>query len=125
MMTRFVSIAAALAVFAAAGAAHADAEAGKKVFNKCRACHKLEEGKNGVGPTLHGVVGRQVATVDGYKYSDAMQAWGEGKSWDEATLASYLSNPKKTVPGTKMSFAGLKKDEDIQNVIDYIEAESQ
>lgn len=125
-MKRFASIAAALAVVAAAGAAHADAEAGKKVFNKCKACHKVEEGKNGVGPSLHGVVGRPVASLEGYKYSDAMKAFGEGgKVWDEATLTTYLHDPKKAVPGTKMAFAGLKKDEEITDVLDYIKAESQ
>lgn len=123
MMMRFASIAAAIAVVASTGLAQAqDADAGKKVFNKCKACHKLEEGKNGVGPSLHGVVGRPVASVEGFSYSDAMVEWGDGKIWDEATLTEFLANPKGTVSGTKMAFAGLKKPEEIANVIAYIEA---
>ncbi|MBK0398442.1 cytochrome c family protein [Limibaculum sp. M0105] len=123
-MKRIASIAAAVAALSIAGAAHAgDADAGKKVFNKCKACHKLEEGKNGVGPTLFGLSGRPVGSVEGYKYSDAMMAYADGgKVWDEAALNEFLANPKGTVPGTKMAFAGLKKPEDIANVIAFIEA---
>jgi len=123
-MKKSATIAAVIAALGLAGVAHAgDAEAGKKVFNKCKACHKLEEGKNGVGPSLHGLVGRPVASIDGFKYSDAMKAFAEGgKVWDEAALTQYLADPKGVVPGTKMAFAGLKKPEEIADVIAYIEA---
>ncbi|MDT8344736.1 MAG: cytochrome c family protein [Thermohalobaculum sp.] len=126
-MRKIASIAAALAALAMAGAAQAgDADAGKKVFNKCKACHKLEEGKNGVGPSLHGLVGRPIGVVAGFKYSDAMTAYGAGgKVWDEAALTAYLADPKGVVPGTKMAFAGLKKPEEIANVIAYIAHESE
>lgn len=112
----------ALALIGAAGLAHADgdAAAGEKVFNKCKACHKVEAGKNGVGPSLHGIVGRPVGSVDGFKYSDAMMAWGAGKTWDEATLETYIKDPKGVVKGTKMAFAGLKKADELADVIAYL-----
>ena len=101
--------------------ADGDAEAGKKVFAKCRACHKMEAGKNGVGPSLHGIVGSAVASVEGYtKYSSAMKEFGEGKVWDEVTLDAYLEAPRKVVKGTKMSFPGLRKPEQRADVIAYL-----
>lgn len=115
----------ALMVFGAGAPAMADGDAavGKKVFAKCRACHKLEAGKHGVGPSLHGIVGRAVATADGYtKYSDDMKAFGDGKTWDEATLDSFLEKPKDLVKGTKMAFPGLRKPEDRANVIAYLKS---
>jgi cytochrome c len=107
-----------------AGAAHADGDAdkGKKVFNKCKACHTLEAGKNRVGPSLHGIFGRAAGTVEGFKYSDAMTS--SGITWDEASLDSYLKDPKALVPGTKMVFAGLKKEDDIQDLLAYLKKES-
>jgi cytochrome c len=102
-------------------ASHAqDAEKGAKVFNKCMACHAIDE-KNKIGPSLKGIVGRKAATVEGFKYSDAMLAKGtEGVIWDEATLTTYLPDPKAFVPGTKMSFPGLKNPEDVANVIAFL-----
>ena len=118
-MKRFATIAAAVAVVAMAGAAHAgDAEAGKKVFNKCKACHKLEEGKNGVGPSLWGVVGRPVASVEGFSYSDGMKA--HGGDWTASALSAFLENPKGVVPGTKMSFGGIKDEADRAALIVYL-----
>ena len=100
-----------------------DAAAGEKVFNQCKACHDVEKGVNKVGPTLKGVVGRKAASVEGYKYSAAMTKKGEeGLVWDEATLTAYLPNPKAYVPGTKMAFGGLKKPDDVANVIAYLAA---
>ena len=98
-----------------------DAEMGAKVFKKCMACHTAEDTANKIGPSLKGVVGRKAATVEGFKYSDAMLAKGAGGViWDEATLAAYLPNPKSFVPGTKMTFPGLKNPEDVANVIAYL-----
>jgi cytochrome c len=88
-----------------------------KAFNQCKACHKIEAGKHGVGPSLFGVVGRKAGTTSDFKYSDAMKA---GPTWTEAELAKYIADPKGTVPGNKMSFAGLKKPEDVKEVIEYL-----
>jgi len=102
-----------------------DAAAGEKVFNKCKACHTVEEGKNRVGPSLFNVVGRAPGTADGFKYSKAMQDFGADHVWDEATLSSYLEAPKDVVSGTKMAFVGLKKIEDRADVIAYLKQFSQ
>jgi cytochrome c len=96
----------------------ADAAKGEIVFKKCAACHKLD-GANAVGPHLDGVVGRPVAAVEGFSYSDAMVA--HGGEWTPEELFAFLANPKKDVPGTKMAFAGLPKPEDRANVIAYLE----
>ena len=103
--------------------ADGDAAAGKKVFAKCRACHKMEAGKNGVGPSLHNIVGREVATAEGFtKYSKAMKAFGEGKTWDEELLNTFLEKPKDLVKGTKMAFPGLRKPEQRADVIAYLKS---
>jgi len=111
-----------LGLAATAANAGGDAAKGEKVFKKCKACHKIGDGaKNSVGPELNGIVGRAVATAPGYKYSSAMTDHGAGGAvWDEAALTVYLANPKAVVPGTKMTFRGLKKDSEIANVIAYL-----
>lgn len=76
---------------------------------------------NRVGPSLMGVIGRPVATFAGYNYSSAMTAFGEdGKTWDEERLSEYLMSPKAMVPGTKMSFPGLKKPQEIADILAYL-----
>lgn len=95
-----------------------DVKAGKKVFKKCKACHKMKAGKNGVGPHLVGVIGREAGAVEGFKYSKAMA--GSGLVWDAETLTGFLTKPKKYLKGTKMTFNGLKKPADIENVLAYI-----
>jgi cytochrome c len=96
-----------------------DAALGEKVFLKCKACHQIGEGaKNAVGPVLNGIVGRKAGTYPDYSYSDANK--NSGLTWDEATLKEYLKNPRAKIPGTKMIFPGLPKDEDISNVIAYL-----
>ncbi len=108
---------------AAAAPAAGDPAKGKKVFNKCKACHFADKEKNKVGPHLVGIVGRPVAAVEGFKYSDAMKAKAaEIGTWTKENLAKYLANPKGFVPGNKMAFAGLKKPEDVANVIAYLES---
>ncbi|UVK36595.1 cytochrome c family protein [Mesorhizobium sp. AR10] len=98
-----------------------DAAAGEKVFTKCKACHVADEDKNKIGPSLHGVIGRTAGTHPDYKYSEAMIAAGKsGVVWDEPTLTTYLHDPKGMVKGSKMAFPGLKKDEDVANVIAYL-----
>ena len=120
-MTRTGILAIALAAFCALGGASveaADLNKGKKVFNKCKACHALEAGKKKVGPSLHGVFGRTAGSVDGFKYSKAMA--DSGIVWDETTIAEYLRQPRKYIPGNKMAFAGLKKQADIDNLMAYL-----
>ena len=117
----------ALAAFSGPSLADGDADAGAKVFNKCKACHAVGEGaKHKVGPELNELIGRVAGTAEGYKYSSAMVAAGEGGLvWDAASLGEYLANPKAMVKGTKMAFAGLKKDDDIANVVAYLKTFSQ
>lgn len=121
MKLRCLILAAALTVPAAAAFAEGDAVAGAKVFKQCQACHSAVDDKNKVGPTLMGVVGRPVATVAGFKYSKAMTEFGaDGKVWSEELLEEYLPKPRELVKGTTMTFAGLKKEADIENVIAYL-----
>ncbi len=112
-----LSVAAAAPVFA-----DGDAAAGETVFKKCKACHAVGDGaKNKVGPALNGVVGSPAGKAEGYKYSPNLLELAEGGlTWDEATLTAYLAKPKEIIPKGKMSFAGLKKEEDIANVIAYL-----
>jgi cytochrome c2 len=118
-MKRLV-VSAALILFAGAAPALAagDVEAGKAVFKKCVACHAVEPGKNKIGPSLFGVVGRASASVEGFNYSTAMKA--TNKTWDDPTLHQYLEAPAKMVPGTKMAFPGLKEEKDRDDVIAYL-----
>lgn len=96
-----------------------DAALGEKVFLKCRACHQVgETAKNGVGPILNGLIGRKAGSVAGYNYSDANK--NSGLTWDEATFKEYIKDPKGKMPGTKMAFAGLKNDAEINNLVAYL-----
>lgn len=106
-------------------AAHAegDVKKGKRVFKKCKACHTVKEGKHKLGPSLYGVVGSQAGAQDGFKYSPALA--DAGLVWDKETLAAFLADPKGTVPGNKMSFPGLKKQSDINNLIAYLEDQAK
>jgi cytochrome c len=109
----------------AGGVAHADgdAAAGQKVFAKCKACHNADSDKNKIGPSLMGVVGRHAGTYDGFNYSAAMK--GEDITWTPENLDKYLADPKGFVPGNKMAFIGLKKEDDRKNVIAYLEQEAK
>ncbi|MEO0822838.1 MAG: cytochrome c family protein, partial [Pseudomonadota bacterium] len=95
---------------------------GEKLFRKCRSCHVLDDGKNRVGPHLYGIVGRPVAAVDGFKYSDAMANYGG--EWTPDRLMEYLGDPRGVVPGTKMVFAGFKKPEDRAAIVKYLNENS-
>ncbi len=103
-------------------AAQGDAAAGEKVFNKCKACHQVgPDAANRVGPTLTGVVGRKIGSVEDFKYSDAFhEKEEEGFYWTVEHMTEYLASPKDYIPGNKMTFAGLRKEEDIANVIAYL-----
>ena len=103
----------------AAALADGDPALGEKTFLKCKACHQIGEGaKNGVGPQQNGLIGRHSGTVEGYNYSEANK--NSGLTWDEATFREYIKNPKAKVPGTKMVFAGIQDDKDIDNLIAYL-----
>jgi len=96
-----------------------DATAGAKLFMQCKVCHSTEPDKNGLGPSLHGVVGRKSAALAGFDYSAAMKA--SGISWTDATLNDYLRAPMKKVPGTKMAYGGMSKDKDRADLIAYLD----
>lgn len=96
-----------------------DAAAGEKVFVQCKACHQVgDKAKNAVGPVLNGLFGRAAGSVEGYTYSKANKE--SGITWDEATFAEYIKDPKKKIPGTKMIYAGLKDDKKIQDLTAYL-----
>ena len=105
---------------AAVPAVSGDVAAGKLVFRKCQACHSLEPGKNGLGPSLVGIVGKKASSVPNFNYSPAMKA--SNLTWDVATLDAYLSDPQKSVPGNKMPFPGLKTENERNAVIAYLAA---
>ena len=102
----------------AVAALNADVKKGEKVFRKCKACHVVDKEKNRVGPHLMHLLGRHSGSVEGYKYTDANK--NSGVTWTVETLQEYLKDPKAYIPGTKMAFAGLKKDDEINDVIAYI-----
>jgi cytochrome c len=115
---RFAAALAVLGLLATGAQADGDAEKGKKVFAKCKACHEASVEKNKVGPHLKGLFGRAAGSLEGYAYSDAMKA--SGITWDEESLEAYLKDPKALVPGGKMVFAGLKKEDDIEDILAYL-----
>ena len=102
--------------------ASADVSAGERVARRCASCHTFDSGMaDGTGPHLYGVLGRAVAAVDGFNYSGAMQEYGATASgWGYENLYNFLENPRRYIPGTAMSFAGLRDQEDRINLIAYI-----
>jgi len=103
---------------------NADIDAGAKIFKKCATCHTvIKNGANKVGPNLYGVVGKKKASISGFTYSSALKA--KGGSWTIEDLNQWLTKPKDFVPGTKMGFAGLKKDKDRANVIAYLKQQGK
>ncbi len=119
---RIVILALALAGLLAGPAEAADAAKGKKVFKKCAACHRVgPTAKNALGPVLNGVVDRPFGVIEDYRYSKNLLALGEeGRVWDVETLDAYLTKPKAMIPKGKMAFAGLRKESDRANVIEYL-----
>ena len=109
-----------LTVTVTASAASAqDAAAGKTSFNKCLACHAIGEGaKNKVGPELNGIDGRKSGTAPDYNYSDANK--NSGITWGEAVFKEYIKDPKAKIPGTKMAFAGIKNEKEINDLWAYV-----
>lgn len=108
----------AIAPLMVGAAEAADTKKGKKVFNKCKACHSLVAGKKKIGPSLNGLFGRKAGTVKGFKYSKAMIK--AGVVWNDETVDKYLTKPKKFIPKTKMVFSGLKKKAQRDDLIAYL-----
>ena len=102
----------------ASGTMAADAAKGKKVFNKCKACHSLKAGKKKIGPDLAKLFGRKAGTVKKFRYSKGMKK--SGITWDEKSLDKYVTKPRKFLKGTKMAFPGLKKKADRDNLIAFL-----
>ena len=103
--------------------AEGDPAKGKKVFRKCKACHTVgDKAKNKIGPMLNGIIDNEIASVEGFKYSKAFLAKKEeGFVWTVEVLDTYLAKPRKLIKGSKMSFAGLRKEKDRANVIAYLQ----
>ena len=124
MLRRVIHLSGVLAVLlggpALAQQPEGDPEAGAKVFRKCMACHTVEPGANRVGPTLHGVVGREIASAPGFGYSQAMRDWAAGRTWTPELLDAFLADPRHAVAGTTMVFAGLRDAQDRADVIAYL-----
>ncbi len=123
ILTATLALAFAAALGSGAALAEGDADAGKKVFKKCKTCHSFDPGKKKLGPHLKGVVGRKAGSVEGYKYSKAFR--GVDHTWDEANLDQFLKKPKAFVKGTKMNLpgGGLKKESQRADVIAYLKAQ--
>ncbi|CAN0461415.1 unnamed protein product [Ectocarpus fasciculatus] len=119
---RILALARLAACLSSPAFAEGDAAKGEKVYRKCKACHTVgEDAKNKVGPHLNGIIDAEIASVEGFKYSKAfLEKKTEGLVWSEAEIDAYLTKPKKYLPGTKMSFAGLRKEQDRADVIAYL-----
>lgn len=126
-LVRFTSLAALSAAAAIGLASAASAQAlpkgnpakGQTLFAQCKICHSLDAGKNGVGPSLKGIMGTKAAAVPGYTFSAGMKK--SAITWTPATLSEFLTAPMKKVPGTKMAFAGLSKPQDRADIIAYLQ----
>jgi cytochrome c len=119
MRFRISALAYGFALLIAIPVLAADVEAGKTAFKKCALCHTTEAGKNKIGPSLFGIVGRKAASLENFNYSEAMKKFDH--TWDPGTLDTYLADPRATVPGTKMIFPGIKDEKERQDVIAYLE----
>jgi len=123
-MHKILMVSAILAMTTAVPVMAGDINAGEKVFKKCKACHVVDAEKNKTGPHLVNIMGRTAGSLESFKkYSKAMKE--SGIVWNEETLNGYLEKPKAYIKGTKMAFAGLKKEEDRENVIAYLKSFSE
>ena len=120
-MTRMLVLAAAV-LAASAGATRAqDLAAGENSFKKCLPCHSVgEDAKNKVGPVLNGLEGRKSGTVEGYSYSEANK--NSGITWSDETFKEYIRDPRAKIPGTKMVFAGIKNDKEVNDLWAYLKS---
>lgn len=128
MSNRLLLAAAAAFALGVTPAAFAqDAAAGQRVYNQCRACHTIDSGgRNGVGPNLHGVVGRRAGTISAFRYSAHLRELAEGGlTWTPENLDRYLANPKDVVPRGSMAFAGLRQEQQRKDLIAYLQSQGQ
>ncbi len=95
-----------------------DAQRGAQVFAQCKVCHSVEAGKNMVGPSLHGLIGRKAGSVPGYAYSPAMK--NANVTWNDDTLSRYLADPKSFIPDDKMAFPGVKDPSKLGDLLAYL-----
>jgi len=107
-------------VSGASASAEGDASKGERVFRKCKACHSLEAGKKMMGPSLAGLLGRKAGTVEGFRYSKAMAA--KDIVWDDETMSAFLKAPRTYIKGTKMAFVGLRKPQEVEDLLAYLKA---
>lgn len=123
----FLAAAVSMAPLMPAAAQEGDAEAGRRVFAQCRACHILDaSARNNVGPNLGGVWGRRAGSREGFRYSANMAQLGTtGHVWNEENLRAYLTDPKAVVPQGSMAFAGIRNPEQLTNLIAYLRANAQ
>jgi cytochrome c len=116
-----ISLAAVAAL--SSGAARAADDLGKKTFESCAACHSMKAGENGVGPSLHNIVGRAAGTEAGFRFSGPMKR--SGITWDEKNLTDFLRAPQEKVPGNRMPFSGVPDEAALKAVVQYIESASK
>jgi cytochrome c len=114
-------LALAAVLLAAAATAHAqDAKRGEKLYEECVACHSKDRGAHGIGPALHGVIGRKAAELADFRYSPALKR--SGITWNTQSLESYIADPQKAVPANRMPYAGMPEARDRADLIAYIQA---
>ena len=117
-----VAVAAVLASPLALASTGAQAQDGARVYNQCKACHSLDAGVNRVGPSLADLSGRAAGTAEGFRFSDAMK--NSGIVWTEETLEEYLTDPRGYIPGNRMAFRGIRNEEQLDALIDYLLGDS-
>ncbi len=116
-----LSLAGGVLFTGSAALAEGDPAKGQRVFRQCQACHVMQEGMHRVGPSLHGVFGRQAGVVEGFRFSKPhADAGTNGLVWTEEVMFDYLENPRRYIPGNRMAFAGLRRPQDRLDVIAYI-----
>jgi len=113
-----IFLACCLALALAGQASAADPAKGKRVFNKCKACHSLQAGQKRIGPSLHGVFGRTSGTAKGFNFSSAMKK--AAIVWDEKTMDTYIAKPRQLVKGTRMAFPGINNPAERADLIAYL-----
>jgi cytochrome c len=127
IMRGWMAVVAAFGFLSSLGTAAAqsgDAAKGERVFAQCKACHTVEKGgRNGIGPNLFGIFGSKAGVVEGFNFSDALKA--SGIVWDDKTMAEFLKDPKGRIPGNKMVFAGIRRPDQLNDLLAYLKKATQ